>query len=188
MRWKHGNRENNKSYPDIISVIRMSDLYSVSLDHLLKEEKSMNQTKQSYQEFLAESTNSVKAKGRLEKVVLLSTYFIVWVITMAILWQVKGPAATDCAIAFRWILLPLVLLTAAILIAKHNYWGRGNWLAVPGAAITYLAVPYTEFVEETGTGTFTFCFPNFGYMLVGIAVAVCGICIGALWAKVSVSD
>ena len=43
------NWENNRSYPDIISVIKMSDIYSVSLDHLLKEEKSMNQT---YQEFL----------------------------------------------------------------------------------------------------------------------------------------
>ena len=33
------NWENEKSSPDIISVIKMSDLYSVSLDHLLKEEK-----------------------------------------------------------------------------------------------------------------------------------------------------
>jgi len=38
------NWENCKSYPDIISVIKMSDVYSVSLDHLLKEKKSMNQT------------------------------------------------------------------------------------------------------------------------------------------------
>ena len=53
------NWENNKSYPDIISVIKMSDIYSVSLDHLLKEEKSMNQT---YHEFLEESTNMGKAQ------------------------------------------------------------------------------------------------------------------------------
>lgn len=32
------NRENNRTYPDIVSVIRMSDLCSVSLDRLLKEE------------------------------------------------------------------------------------------------------------------------------------------------------
>ena len=31
------NWENEKTYPDIISVIKMSDLYAVSLDHLLKE-------------------------------------------------------------------------------------------------------------------------------------------------------
>ena len=30
------NWENEKSYPDIISVIKMSDCYEVSLDYLLK--------------------------------------------------------------------------------------------------------------------------------------------------------
>ena len=30
------NWENGKTYPDIVSVIRMSELYQVSLDHLLK--------------------------------------------------------------------------------------------------------------------------------------------------------
>ncbi len=83
------NWENNKSYPDIISVIKMSDIYSVSLDHLLKEEKSMNQ--QTYQEFLKESTNTVKAKRRIEKIILFSTYFLVWAIAMVIFWQVRGP-------------------------------------------------------------------------------------------------
>lgn len=32
----HFHWENEKSYPDIISVIALSDLYSVSLDELLK--------------------------------------------------------------------------------------------------------------------------------------------------------
>ena len=68
------NWENNKSYPDIISVIKMSDLYSVSLDHLLKEDNSMKQT---YHEFLEESTNTVKAKNNLSKIIILSTYFVV---------------------------------------------------------------------------------------------------------------
>ena len=34
------NWENNKTYPDIVRVIKMSDLYAVSLDHLLKREES----------------------------------------------------------------------------------------------------------------------------------------------------
>ena len=46
------NWETGKSYPDIVSVIRMSDLYDVSLDHLLKEETSM---KKSYKAYLEES-------------------------------------------------------------------------------------------------------------------------------------
>ena len=31
------NWENERSYPDIVSVLKMSDLYSVSLDYLLKD-------------------------------------------------------------------------------------------------------------------------------------------------------
>ena len=36
------NWENEKSYPDIISVIKMSDYYEASLDYLLKGEQKMN--------------------------------------------------------------------------------------------------------------------------------------------------
>lgn len=35
------NWENNRSYPDIASILRLSDLYAVSLDELLKEDANM---------------------------------------------------------------------------------------------------------------------------------------------------
>lgn len=172
------NWENNKSYPDIVSVIKMSDVYSVSLDHLLKEDKAMKQT---YREFLEESTNTVKAKRNLGKMILLSTYFVVWAITMILFWNVTGLMTAGFDLVLRWILLPLLLLTLTIAVGKNDYWGRGNWFCVAGAAITFLTVPYTRFVEGFETATFTFRFPNFTYMAVGIVVAVCGIGIGRLW-------
>jgi transcriptional regulator with XRE-family HTH domain len=52
------NWENEKTFPDIVSVVKMSDLYAVSLDHLLKEETSMP----NYLEYLEDSTNVVKSK------------------------------------------------------------------------------------------------------------------------------
>ena len=140
------NWENNKSYPDIVSVIKMSNIYSVSLDHLLKEENSMKQT---YQEYLEESTNTVKAKRRLEEIILLSTYFIVWIMAMVIFWQGKGSMTPECDIVFRWILLPFVLLVTTVFIARNNYWGKGNWLSVLVAAITYLTVPYSRYIENS---------------------------------------
>lgn len=172
------NWENNKSYPDIISVIKMSDTYSVSLDHLLKEEKSMNQT---YQEFLEESTNTVKSRKKLGKIILFSTYFLIWGASMILFWQVKGPMTSGFDITFRWILLPLLLFVSTITVAKNDYWGKGNWFCVIGAAIMFLTVPYTQFVEEMGRMTYTFRFPNFLYMVIGIIIAVCGIVIGTIW-------
>ncbi|MBO5336244.1 MAG: helix-turn-helix domain-containing protein [Lachnospiraceae bacterium] len=176
------NWENNKSYPDIISVIKMSDIYSISLDHLLKEDKSMNQT---YQEFLEESTNTVKAKRNLGKIILLSTYFIVWEVAMLIFWHTTSSMTPELDIIFRRILLPFLLLVLTVTVAKNDYWGKGNWFCVIGAAITFLTVPYTEYVQEMDMVTFTFIFPNFMYMVVGIIVSVCGIIVGNFWRKKS---
>lgn len=52
------NWENEKSYPDIVSVIKLSDLYSISLDELLKGDDKML-------EHLEESTDIVKSNRKL---------------------------------------------------------------------------------------------------------------------------
>ena len=52
------NWENEKSYPDIISVIELSNLYSISLDVLLKGDEKMI-------EHLEESTNVVKSNKKM---------------------------------------------------------------------------------------------------------------------------
>lgn len=52
------NWENEKSYPDIVSVIRFSTLYSVSLDELLKGDEEMI-------DHLEESTNIVNSNKKL---------------------------------------------------------------------------------------------------------------------------
>ena len=52
------NWENERSYPDIISVIRLSDLYGISLDELLKGDRRML-------EYVKESTDVVAGNKRL---------------------------------------------------------------------------------------------------------------------------
>lgn len=85
----------------------------------------------------------------------------------------------------EWILLPALLFVVTVTVAKNNYFGKGKWLCVVGAALTFLTVPYTRFllVQETATATFTFKFPNVPYMVAGILVSVCGLGIGVLWNK-----
>ena len=179
------NWENNKSFPDIISVIKMSDIFSVSLDHLLKEDKTMNKT---YQEFLEESTNTVKAKKNLSKIIMLSTYFLVWMLAVIFFWYVSrsnlGIDTTGANTVLKGIVLPLLLMMGTIIAAKNDYCGRGKWLCIAGAAITFLTVPYTQFAYvEDGTATLTFQFPNVRYMLVGSIVSFCGIIVGSIWRK-----
>ena len=72
------NWENEKSYPDIISVIALSDLYSVSLDELLKGDLKMA-------EHLEESTNVVKSNKKLTGAILLNIILMILLIALNML-------------------------------------------------------------------------------------------------------
>lgn len=72
------NWENEKSYPDIISVIALSDLYSVSLDELLKGDQKMA-------EHLEESTNVVKSNKKLTGAILFNIILMILLIALNML-------------------------------------------------------------------------------------------------------
>lgn len=72
------NWENEKSYPDIISVIALSALYSVSLDELLKGDQKMA-------EHLEESTNVVKSNKKLTGAILLNIILMILLIALNML-------------------------------------------------------------------------------------------------------
>ena len=63
------NWENEKTYPDILSIIRLSDLYSISLDELLKGDTKMI-------EHLDDSTNVVKSNQKLLGAILLNIFLL----------------------------------------------------------------------------------------------------------------
>lgn len=67
------NWENNRSYPDIISIILLSDLYQVSLDELLKGDKKMI-------EYLNESTDVVSSNRKLITASILNIIMFIFLI------------------------------------------------------------------------------------------------------------
>lgn len=69
------NWENEKSYPDIISVIELSSLYSISLDDLLKGDEEMKK-------HLEESTNVVRSNQKLFGVILLNIVIVILLIAL----------------------------------------------------------------------------------------------------------
>ncbi|WP_422803999.1 helix-turn-helix domain-containing protein [Streptococcus sp. FT1-106] len=64
------NWENNKSYPDIVSLITLSELYQISLDQLLKGDKAMI-------EHLSKSTNTVASNRRLLTAIVLNIIILI---------------------------------------------------------------------------------------------------------------
>lgn len=70
------NWENEKSYPDIISAVKLSDLYSVSLDELLKGDVKML-------EYLETSTDIVKSNRKLTGAIILNILLLAFLLIMA---------------------------------------------------------------------------------------------------------
>lgn len=64
------NWENEKSFPDIVSVIKLSNLYDVSLDKLLKGDEEMI-------EHLEKSTNIVKSNQKLILAILVNVGLLI---------------------------------------------------------------------------------------------------------------
>lgn len=64
------NWENEKSFPDIVSVIRLSSLYGISLDQLLKGDEEM-------MEHLEKSTNIVKSNQKLIMAIIANVLLLI---------------------------------------------------------------------------------------------------------------
>lgn len=170
------NWENEKSYPDIISVIKMSDLYSVSLDHLLKEESAVKQT---YMEYLEESVDAVKSKNKLSKIILIATYLVIWAAAEIVFWFfTSGSDAMGYSIMFLWILLPVMTFIISLLIGKNNEWGKAKWLFAIFFGIMFMLVPYSTFSAKNMAAFYTFRWPNFWVLPVGSAISLVGLGIG----------
>ena len=94
------NWENEKSYPDIISVIALSDLYSVSLDELLKGDQDMMKK-------IEKDTNIVRSNSRLIAVGIVAIIVAVVVIFASIM---TGNAVLDfLAAALPWVFMGIAL-------------------------------------------------------------------------------
>ncbi len=170
------NWENEKTYPDIISVVKMSDLYSISLDCLLKEDASMS----NYLDYLAESTNVVKSKSRLAKLVLIISYITIWAISLIVFWFfTSGSDALGYSFMFLWVLLPVTTFVMSILIGRNNYWGKLKWLSVIAFGVMYMLAEYATFSAANMVSVGNVNFPEFGMILSGGIVSAIGIGIGS---------
>lgn len=106
------NWENEKSLPDIISIIRMSELYEVSLDELLKGDKVL-------MEKIERDVKAVKAEKTLIKFAWAS---IAAGAVMIILGGVlkKNPLIDFINGALPWVLLGLMFLFAVLYLNKEE--------------------------------------------------------------------
>lgn len=171
------NWETGRTYPDILSVVKMSDLYKISLDSLLKD----SCTPSDYTEYLSESTNAVKSKNRLSKIVLLSVYLTIWAISLIAFWIFNaGSDAMGYSIMYLWIVLPAVTFIVSAVIGKNNYWGRQKWLICILSGIMYMLAEYATFSAANMASFNKFNMPQFEMIISGAVIAVLGMAAGTL--------
>lgn len=175
------NWENNKTYPDIVSVIKMSDLFDVSLDHLLKEKEETPMS--NYIDYLEESTNIVKSKAKLSKVILIATYLGIWAFALIIFWLfTSGSDAMGYSFVFLWIILPVSTFVISLLIGKNNYWGNLKWIVPVVFGIMHMLAEYATFsISNMIANSFTkINVPHYELILIGAFISVIGVGIGSL--------
>ena len=170
------NWETGKSYPDIQSVVRMSDLYSISLDLLLKE---ATQTPNRYVKYLDESTNVVKSNRSKGKLILISVYLLIWSFSMLFFWVLMEPSdAGGFALLFLWGLLPVLTFVESVLIGTNGYWGKLAWLAAPILGFAYMMTEFFTFATANHMAFGNRNLPTFSLLLVGTAISAAGLGIG----------
>lgn len=169
------NWENNKTYPDIVSVVKMSDLYNISLDHLLKEEKSMSD----YLGYLEESMNVVKSRNKFSELITIVVYLAIWALSLIVFWFfTSGSDAMGFGIMFLWVLLPVTTFVISLLIGKNNYWGKWKWLSIIAFGVMYMLAEYATFSTANMVAFGKINMPELGMIPVGAIVSLIGLGIG----------
>lgn len=173
------NWENNKTYPDIVSVIKMSDLYAVSLDHLLKEKEEIPIS--DYMNYLEESTNTVKSKNRLSKIILITTYLVIWAFALLMFWFFTSESdAMGYSFVFLWIIFPVATFVVSLLIGKNGYWGKQKWFATIAFGIMYMLAEYATYSTANMIAFHKINMPDFGMFLGGVVISAIGLGIGTI--------
>ena len=171
------NWENGRTYPDIVSVIKMSDLYAVSLDHLLKEKEET--TVSNYMDYLEESTNAVKSQKKLSMTILIATFLGIWAISLIAFWFFgSGSDAMGYSIMFLWVLLPVTTFVVSLFIGKNSVWGGGRWLLSIFFGIMYMLAEYATFRTANMIAFEKFNLPEFMMIPVGAMISLMGMGIG----------
>ena len=174
------NWENEKSYPDIISVIKMSDYYEASLDYLLKGEQKMN----TYYDYLEESTNVVKSNANRNKIITILSYMLVWAIAMIVFWFfTSGSDAMGYSLMFLWIILPVTTFVVSIVIGKNDFWKKGKWAFTLFFGVMYMLAEYGTFKMANNIAFDKLNAPDWGMIVAGAIISAIGMLLGSLCNK-----
>lgn len=167
------NWENNKSYPDIVSVINLSDLYSISFDEMLKEDMGMIK-------YLEESTNIVKSRQKFSKTIQIIAYLVIWAISIIVFWIGGSLDAMGYSLVVFYLVLPVTTFVISIFIGKDDSRSNYKWLMLLFFGVMYMLALYATFSLANAIAFEKTNLPEMRDMLPGILCSAAGLLIGTI--------
>ena len=138
----NSHEQNAEDAKNPVSVLKMSDLYGVSLDYLLNGDSPMK----NYLDYIEESTNVVKSKVKLSKLILILSYLVIWAFNIMVSWFFSAESISEAqAGAFQWLVLPVATIVISLLIGKNDFWGKRKWFAPIGFGLMFLLSVYASY-------------------------------------------
>lgn len=165
------NWENNRSYPDIASLLALSDLYSLTLDELLKGDAAMIR-------HLEQSTDVVQSKNRLSRLLVVLTYLLLWAMSILVFWMGLKAEAMLYSIAVFYLVLPLTTLILSVLVGQNECWTGLRWLMLLFFGVLYMLAPYATFNISNMLAVERFYWPDLATLLPGLLCAAAGMGLG----------
>lgn len=132
--------ENGKTYPDIVSLINLCDLYHLSLDDLLGAGESDD-----YISFLDRAIAALKKRRKLYKIAELSILaaLILGGAAVYLMMNKDDPngyfpgGQSGLYTAYRTIVIPFSVLIVSLFVGVDTSWHRERWLLIPAVAILF---------------------------------------------------
>lgn len=170
--------ENDRSYPDIAGTIALAELYGLTLDELMKEDKAMLR-------HLAESTDLVKSRKALSQKILIAAYLVIWGVSIAFFWVGTGPTdAMGYGLVFLWLVIPVATMVISFFIGRDEEWRGARWLMLLFFGVMYMLAPYATYSFANIAAFGKFHGPDIGDMLPGMLCAAAGMGAGAIARRV----
>lgn len=155
------NWENEKTYPDIVSVVKMSDLYAVSLDRLLKDGEGGSE----YLDYLGDST----------------AYLCVWGLAVIVFWFfTTGSDAMGFSLIYLWLLLPAITVLVSLQLGRQGLDRFQTLSAVLGGGVMYMLAEYCTFKAANMAAFGVLRLPEWGMLPAGALLSGLGFGIAAL--------
>jgi len=132
-----------------------------------------------YLDYIEESTNTVKSKTRLSKLLLVLSYLVIWAFNIMASWRFSAGSITEAqAGGVQWLMLPAVTIILSLLIGKNNYWGKHKWLAPIGFGLMFMLSVYASYGMRESLNFNRVDLQTLSFFFIGMIASMIGLALG----------